>query len=103
MELNRNHYFMIGVVVLFVGIQFRVVQAYVLTEEASKVVTKIVKKGKIESPPQKPPTLFFFNREPPQILVPKQHKWYPPKWIGWLMVSFGAVLVLHSLAMRRPE
>jgi hypothetical protein len=26
----------------------------------------------------------------------------PPHWLGWCLVSVGAVLVLHSLAMRRP-
>jgi hypothetical protein len=97
MELNRNHYFMMGVVILLLGIQFRVVDAYVLTEEASKVVTKYVKKAKAQ-----PPTLFFFGPLS-SIMIPKQHKWHPPKWIGWLLVSAGAVLVLHSLAMKRPE
>jgi hypothetical protein len=102
MELNRNHYFMMGIVLLFLGLQFRVVQAYVLTEEASKVVTKFVKKAQAETNQKTPPTLFFFS-EPPPIMIPKQHKWYPPKWIGWLLVSGGAVLILHSLAMKRPE
>lgn len=102
MELNRNHYFMLGVVILLLGIQFRVVNTYVLTEEASKIVTKYVKKAKAEQKPKATPTLFFFS-EPPAIMIPKQHKWSPPKWIGWLLVSAGAVLVLHSLAMKRPE
>ena len=101
MELNRNHYFMIGIVALLVGIQFRMVDAYVLTEEASKVVTKYVKNAKAEQRQQNPPTLFFFS-EPPPILIPKQHKWHPPKSIGWFLVSGGAVLILHSLAMKRP-
>jgi hypothetical protein len=26
----------------------------------------------------------------------------PPKWIGWAFVSVGTVLVLHSLAMKKP-
>ncbi len=102
MELNRNHYFMIGVVILFVGIQFRVVDGYVLTEEASKVVTKYVKKAKAEQKPKQASPFMFF-KEPPAIMIPKQHKWSPPKWIGWLLVSVGAVLVLQSLAMKRPE
>ena len=24
---------------------------------------------------------------------------HPPEWIGWMLLSFGGVLVLHSLAM----
>jgi hypothetical protein len=26
----------------------------------------------------------------------------PPEWLGWCLISVGAVLVLHSLAMNRP-
>jgi hypothetical protein len=24
---------------------------------------------------------------------------HPPEWIGWMLISLGSVLVLHSLAM----
>ena len=27
----------------------------------------------------------------------------PPNWLGWCLVSVGGVLVLHSLAMKRPD
>lgn len=104
MELNRNHYFMVGIVLLFLGLQARLVDTYVLTEEASDVVTKTMKKAKAEQKPEpQAASLFFFQPEPPPVLVPKQHKLKPPRWIGWALVSVGAVLVLHSLAMRRPE
>jgi hypothetical protein len=26
----------------------------------------------------------------------------PPEWLGWCLMSIGGVLVLHSLAMRKP-
>ena len=26
----------------------------------------------------------------------------PPNWVGWLMLSAGVVLVLHSMAMPKP-
>jgi hypothetical protein len=26
----------------------------------------------------------------------------PPQWLGWLMLSAGGVLVMHSLAMPKP-
>jgi hypothetical protein len=26
----------------------------------------------------------------------------PPEWLGWCMMSIGGVLILHSLAMRKP-
>ncbi len=104
MELNRNHYFMTGIVLLFLGIQVRMVDTYVLTKEASDVVTKKLKKAKSEEPPQQQAASFFSFAPPPPppVLIPKQHKLKPPKWIGWALVSAGAVLILHSLAMKRP-
>jgi hypothetical protein len=102
-ELNRNHYFMTGIVLLFLGIQLRMVDAYVLTKEASDVVTKQLKKAKAEEPQQQAASFFSFAPPPPPpMLVPKQHKLKPPRWIGWALVSAGAVLILHSLAMKRP-
>jgi hypothetical protein len=30
------------------------------------------------------------------------HRLEPPKWLGWSMVSFGSVLILYSLALKKP-
>jgi hypothetical protein len=27
----------------------------------------------------------------------------PPEWLGWCFMSVGGVLILHSLAMPRPN
>ena len=43
MEFNRNHYFMLGLVVLALGIQFRFVDSYVLNEQATQVAAKVLK------------------------------------------------------------
>ena len=40
MEINRNQYFMIGVVILLVGLQFRAVGQYVLNEKATQFLAK---------------------------------------------------------------
>ena len=31
-----------------------------------------------------------------------KHTLHPPKWLGWSLVSIGSVLVLYSLALKRP-
>ena len=31
-----------------------------------------------------------------------KHRLEPPKWLGWAMVSIGSVLILHSLALKKP-
>ena len=40
MEISRNQWFVIGFVVLFIGIQFRLVHSYKLTSEATMVLAK---------------------------------------------------------------
>ena len=31
------------------------------------------------------------------------HRLQVPEWLGWCLMSIGAVLVLHSLALPRPK
>jgi hypothetical protein len=90
---NRNHIFMIGAVLLFLGIQFRVVESVVLNEHATTFLAKSMG-SQAEASAVSLPTPF--GGPAPQ----KEIK--PPSWIGWLMLSAGVVLVLHSLAMPKP-
>ncbi|MBN2294078.1 MAG: hypothetical protein JXM70_16750 [Pirellulales bacterium] len=93
MELNRNHYFMIGLVVLFIGIQGRMIYSIELTPKAVKFLAEktghpmaaAIKSaddangsGKTVAPSK---TIIF------------------PEYAGWSTLSIGAVLILHALAM----
>ncbi len=93
--MNRNHFFMIGVIILFVGIQFRVVDKFVLNQPVSEFVAKRIKKK------EPAPALFtsgMFGAVPPSREVVQ-----PPRWLGWAMVSVGGVIVLYALAMPKPS
>jgi hypothetical protein len=90
-KLNRNHYFLIGLVLLFLGLQFRMVDTVVLNEQVSQVVRK-------QSQPASGPSLAFAQR----LVTPQNHAVQPPKYIGWVLLSVGGVLVLQSLAMAKP-
>jgi hypothetical protein len=104
MELNRNHYFMIGIVLLLLGLQIRLVDSYLLTEGASEIVVKHMRKVKqAQQQQQTPPSLFMQAPPTPAVMAPKQQRISVPQWIGWACISAGGVLVLHSLAMKRPE
>ena len=93
MELNRNQYFFLGVLVLLIGLQFRVVASYTLTPE----VTRYLAERTHRSPAQA--TLVSFTSDlgalPNKVIV-------PPEWLGWCLMSVGSVLILHSLAMKKP-
>lgn len=97
MELNRNQYFMIGLIVLALGIQFRVVDSVTLTEEASSFIAKRIVKQQAaagEIPPAFVPAA--------ETQVASKRTINPPEWLGWALISVGGVLILHSLAMQKP-
>ena len=45
MEINRNQYFMIGLVILLLGLQIRMVETYVLNERCSKFIAERLTPG----------------------------------------------------------
>lgn len=100
MEFNRNHYFIAGAVILLFGVQFRMVDSYVLNEPASRFLAE-----KFSSPEKQVATntiLPTMELAAPGSSVPLRTI-RPPVWLGWACISVGAVLMLHSLALKRPE
>jgi len=92
MDLNRHQFFFIGFLVLLIGMQFRYVSAYVLNPEATQFLA--------ERTGQASPAYSLFSATaggggPRKVLE-------PPEWLSWCLISVGAVLCLHSLAMPRP-
>ncbi len=100
MEINRNQYFLAGIVLLFVGIQFRLVDSVTLNEPTSRVVAKRLAKASTEDDSAPSPVLASSTGGTTST---SRKVIRPPKWLGWAFISVGAVLVLHSLAMRRPQ
>jgi hypothetical protein len=93
MELNRNQYFFLGLVIVLLGVQLRMVSSYTLTQEATKFLAERSQGSGADS------TLFAISSDMgagPQKVI------HPPEWVGWCLMSVGSVLILHSLAMKRP-
>jgi hypothetical protein len=97
MDLNRNQFFFIGLVVLLVGIQFRYVSAYVLTPETTQFIAE--RTGQTSSSTST--AMSFFGAATGGSASPKKVL-QPPEWLSWCLMSVGAVLILHSLAMPKP-
>ncbi len=92
MDINRNQYFLVGLVVLVLGLQFRAVETYVLNEKTSRFIS------------ERMPVLASMDDSLVPSAGPKPRKTLrPPGWLGYAVISVGAVLILHSLAMRRPD
>ena len=92
MEINRNQYFMAGLVLLLLGVQFRAIESVELKDQFAKMIAERSDHPLISVSAQNP------------ILAPVESAAVnrtvrPPDWIGWLLASLGSVLVLHALAM----
>jgi hypothetical protein len=93
MELNRNQYFFIGLVVLLIGLQLRAVSSYTLTHEATRFLAERSEGAAADK------TMLAVSSDMgarPQKVI------HPPEWLGWCLMSVGGVLILHSLAMKKP-
>ena len=103
MEFNRNHFVVLGTVLLLVGIQFRFIDSFVLNEKSSRFIAeRIERKSRTTIATNPFPNLLNVMSSPQRTVNPPQTV-NPPRWLGWSFISVGAVLMLHSLAMRRPE
>ena len=98
MEFNRRHVLMLGVIVFVVGLQFKMFESVVLTESSSRFIAEKLKRS--ESTPQTTVNNVL-NASTPIPVAKRTIK--PPLWIGWAVISAGAILVLHSLAMSGPD
>jgi hypothetical protein len=92
MEITRNQYYMAGLVLLLLGIQFRMIESVELKEQFAKFIAERTDHPLISVSAQSP------------ILAPMagaavNRELHPPEWIGWMLLSLGLVLMLHSLAM----
>ncbi len=95
MDLNRNQFFIFGLVMLLFGIQFRMVESYVLSEKASRFLAERMQAGAVDGDGTARPFVAAVGPTARRSIK-------PPDWLGWCLVSTGAVLILHSLAMKKP-
>jgi hypothetical protein len=92
MDLNRNQFFFLGLVVLLIGLQVRCVSSYVLNGKTTQFLAERTGNG----PSPVAASFMSMSGSGPQKVIE------PPEWLGWCLMSVGAVLVLHSLAMKKP-
>ena len=96
MDFNRNQFMLIGVVLLFLGIQLRMVDSYVLTESSARFLAKQTQAERASAFPL-PAAMTA-----PSLLPAQHRRIQPPRWLSWAFISAGVILSLHSLAMKKP-
>jgi hypothetical protein len=94
MDLNRHQFFFIGLMILLIGVQFRYVNAFVLNAETTQFLAD-------RTGQSTPFTASVFAATDGTSAGPRKVV-EPPEWLSWCLISVGAVLCLHSLAMPRP-
>jgi hypothetical protein len=95
MEINRNQYFIVGMVLLLIGFQLRNIASFTLNERTTKFLVEKIQRPVNEFEGGSPNYLAAIGPTPLKTV-------YPPAWLGFAILSVGAVLVLHSLAMKKP-
>ncbi len=92
----------LGLIVLLAGLQFRAVETFVLTQEASRFLQQ---KLSSDSYLTSDDPYAYRGRSFDSMLLNTgpvmEKRLTPPRWLGWAMISFGAVLVLNGLTTRR--
>ncbi len=86
MPLKRSYLLLVGLVFFFMGVQFRVVQSFTLSEGSSRFIA--AQMGKV---PER--TIAAW----PDVAARKVVE--PPTWLGLALMSVGSVLTLKSLSM----
>ncbi len=94
MDITRNQWFLIGLVLLLLGIQFRLVESFDLT---AKLTTFLAERS--SRPMATAAVTAQSLSDAGQPVVKKRVR--PPEWLGYSLLSCGAVLILHSWAMKK--
>ena len=93
MDFNRNQLFLVGLLLLLFGLQFRLVETFTLNQYTTKF-----RASRFQEPTDAPLQSMFVNSE---MTIPgKVVK--PPLWVGYSLISIGSVLVLHSIMLPKP-
>jgi len=95
MDISRNQYFFAGLVLLLIGLEFNMVDTFVLN---AKFTQFLAERSSHPMASVNATSQALLQSDSP----PVQKSWPPPEWLGWSLLSIGSVLILHSWAMKKP-
>ena len=94
MSKYRNRYFLFGVLLLLGGVQFRMIDSFLLNESTTRVLAKVTKSSPVADNTMAG-NLFWSVAPAPRKRV------QPPRWLGLAMIAMGSVIGFHALAIPR--
>jgi hypothetical protein len=95
MDIDRNRYFMFGVILFLLGLQFRLVDSFVLNEGTTRTMHRFAQQSKIAD--NNMATNVYM-----QVGTPKKTM-RPPNWLGFVLLTVGGVMSLHALVLPRRQ
>lgn len=96
MDFDRNRYFMVGVLLLLLGMQFRMVDSFVLNETSTRALARFAKDAQLATAD--------FGTQMYMTVHPSPRKTVkPPNWLGWAMLTVGGVICLHAMVLPRAK
>lgn len=93
MDITRNQVFLAGLVLLFLGIQFRMIESFDLTPDVTQFLAE--RSGKPVA------TVGAISSLTMSSTPVARKNVRPPEWLGWALISVGAVFILHSFSMQK--
>lgn len=94
MSMYRNRYFLLGVLLILLGVQFRMVDSFVLNEPTTRTLAKVTKSDPIAENS-------IFSSMLMQVAPTPTKRVQPPRWLGLAMIAIGSVVSFHAVAIPR--
>ena len=94
MSIYRNRYFLAGILLVLLGIQFRMVDSFVLNEPTTRALARITKSTPVAD--NSSMTAFMMQVHPKPM-----KRVQPPRWLGLAMIAVGAVICCHAVTIPR--
>lgn len=96
MQMTRNRYFLIGMLLILLGVQFRMVESFVLNAPTTKALARMTKNTPVADNNFLSTVLLEVYPSPTKRVA-------PPRWLGLAMIAVGAVVALHALALPKNQ
>ncbi|MCA9137865.1 MAG: hypothetical protein KDB00_13935 [Planctomycetales bacterium] len=96
MSFYRNRYFLSGILLILLGLQFRRVESFVLNERSTRFVAKMTNTPLVDNS-----TTFGAIFEP--VTPAPKKRITPPRWLGLSMIAVGCVITFHSFSIPKHK
>lgn len=104
MEIHRTHVLFLGILLMFLGAQFRMVTAFTMTADATRWVEAKIRNAHAAMQKENVRPTSYSSARPTggytQDYYPGCRRIVkPPRWVGLALLAAGAILTLHALVL----